>query len=87
MYTSCIILLDVGRHPLKSSCTLAKRNLRLDGVRLKSHTEDFALCYEKGTKMIQNLYYLTLYGLNFQLSDLKPALPTPFKSVTLVLLL
>ena len=34
-----------------------------------------------------NLYYPSFYYLNFQLSDLKPTLQTPFKPVILALLL
>ena len=34
-----------------------------------------------------NLYHLTLYYPNFQLSGLKPTLPTPFKPVILGFLL
>ena len=35
----------------------------------------------------ENLYYPTVYYQNFQLSDLKPTLPTPFKPVIFALLL
>ena len=37
----------------------------------------------KQNKIQYSLYYPTLYYLNFQLSDLKPTLPTPFKPIVL----
>ena len=40
-----------------------------------------------GKQLQWNLYYPTFYYPNFQLSDLKPTLPTPFNPVILALLL